>query len=71
MSVFSCLSQIDTRYLDFNASITVFIQGRTSIEYVTYSPCNPINGQVPHEVKIYLKLGDQHSCPHYNCIVES
>ena len=57
--------------LDFNASITVFIQGRTTIESVTYSPSNPIGGQVTHEVKIYLKLGDRHSCPHYNCIVES
>ena len=49
--------------LDFNASITVFIQGRTTIESVTYSPSNPIDDQVTHEVK--------HSCPHYNCIVES
>ena len=57
--------------LDFNASITVFIQGRTTIESVTYSPSNPIDGQVTHEVKIYLKLGDRHSCPHCNCIVES
>jgi hypothetical protein len=57
--------------LDFNASITVFIQGRTTIESVTYSPSNPIDVQVTHEVKIYLKLGDRHSCPDYNCIVES
>jgi hypothetical protein len=33
--------------LDFNASISVFIQGRTTIESVTYSPSNPIDGQEP------------------------
>ena len=57
--------------LELNASITVFVETRTSIDSVTYSPRDPSGGEIDHKVKIYLTMGGENSCPHYDCIVDS